>query len=132
MWWHIKSKENIFMYSNYCRHSLLCKKHFVCGCYELSMSINIVQCSLHKLKKTANRLVTRIHNSLLFPKWYSNITQPTTFSCYEFASDFQPWSNWGLSHGADCFFIIPEIIQTLKWHAHSDPLTNCPCDNCSQ
>lgn len=43
------------MYSNYCRHSLLCTKYFVCVrvyvCYELSMSINIVQCSLHKLKK---------------------------------------------------------------------------------
>lgn len=60
------------MYSNYCRHSLLCTKYFVCVrvyvCYELSMSINIVQCSLHKLKKKkkANRLVTRIQSFSAF------------------------------------------------------------------
>lgn len=38
------------MYSS-CRHSLRCTKYRVCECYELSMSINMVQCSLHKLKK---------------------------------------------------------------------------------
>lgn len=66
------------MYSNYCRHSLLCTKYFVCvrvcACYEISMSINIVQCSLHKLKKKANRLVTRIIKvSPLSLDRYSNI-----------------------------------------------------------
>lgn len=39
------------MYSNYCRHSLLCTKYFVCACYELLMSINIVQCSTQTEKK---------------------------------------------------------------------------------
>lgn len=73
------------MYSNYCRHSLLCTKILcVCVrvCNELSMSINMVQRSLHKQKKNyiyikkkkkANRLVTRIHTDSLFsPNRYSN------------------------------------------------------------
>lgn len=79
------------MYSNYCRHSLLCTKYFVCVrvyvCYELSMSINIVQCSLHKLKKKkkkANRLVTRIQSfSAFLIKLVFRHTQPTTFSSHE-------------------------------------------------
>lgn len=111
------------MYSNYCRHSLLCTKYFVYVCvrvcYELSMSINIVQCSLHKLNKRPTDLPQEFTNR------YSNIRslQPSPLT-KGFDSDFQLWSNWGLSHGADYFSLFLEIIQESKWHLYSDPLSN--------
>lgn len=78
------------------------------------MSITMVQCSIHKVKnKKANRLVTRIHKiSPLSPNWSSNIHDlqhlPLT---KDWTLDFQPRSNWGLSHGADYFSLTIRDIK---------------------
>lgn len=75
------------MYTNYCRHSLLCKKKYILcvNVYELSMSINIVQCSEHKRVKG---LVSRVHKAPpLSPKLsVTQLTQPTTYSCHTIGS----------------------------------------------
>lgn len=58
---------------------------FCVNVYELSMSINIVQCSLHKRVKG---LVSRVHKAPpLSPKLsVTQLTQPTTYSCHTIGS----------------------------------------------
>lgn len=71
------------MYSNYCRHSLLCTKYFVCACYELLMSINIVQCSTQTEKKGQQTLHKNPQSFSAFFKSVFKHTQPATSSCQE-------------------------------------------------
>lgn len=63
MWWHIKSKENIFIFQLLSPFFTLYKILYVCVCYELLMSINMVQWSRHKLKKKGQQTdkFTRVH-----------------------------------------------------------------------
>ena len=108
------------MYSNYCRHSLLCTKIFcacVRVCYELSMSINIVQCSVHELKNKANRLVTRIHKVSPLSSDL-NHTQPATFASHE--------RIWLCRDPTWCWllFITPRNHPTIKKNLCSDPLAS--------
>lgn len=89
------------MYSNYCRHSLLCTKYFVyvCGCVRVCVSVlgiinvnqYIVQCSLHKLKKRPTDLSQEFTVSLLALNRYSNIQKrPHSPLMKGFDADFQP------------------------------------------
>lgn len=68
------------MYSNYCRHSLLCTKICVCMCYELSMSINIVQSSTQTEKKANSH---NIHSLSDLSTLELKHTRPTTFSSHK-------------------------------------------------
>lgn len=71
------------MYSNYCRHSLLCKKKTIlCVCVRVCVlwiiNVNHYGAMLYtqsnKNKKKANRLVTRIHKISPFsPNWSLNL-----------------------------------------------------------
>lgn len=73
MWWHIKSKESIFMYSNYCRNSLLCTKYCMYCMFVCVLWIVNVNHYGAMLKTKANRLVTKTHKMSPFcPNWSSN------------------------------------------------------------
>lgn len=97
-----------------------------CVCVLWIINVNQYSAMLYtNWKKKANRLFTRIHKvSPLSSNRYSNIhnlQHPPVRKWFD--SDFPPWSNRGLSHGADYFSLSPRwIIWELKWHLHSDLL----------
>lgn len=82
------------MYSSYRHHSLLCINYCLyVYLYELSMSITMVQCSVHKVKNKGQETDTKTHQIL--------ITHSETKICnifQGFDTDVLLWSDWDLSH----------------------------------
>lgn len=120
------------MYSNYCRHSLLCTKYCacvrVCVCNELSMSINMVQWPLHKHKKTKKNekgQQTCHKNSHRFSVFSKSVFKQTqTLSAEGFHSWFPAVVQTGVCNVVLISFLYlrnnPRRTLTHKQHCPSD------------
>lgn len=129
------------MYSNYCRHSLLCTKIFcvrACVCVlRWSMSINVVQCSLHKLKtngqQTPQQSTKNSQKLLLIVFFFSNNLQRERIGLW-----FPAVIQQGFCHMVLITFHYPRnnprikkaslFRPTHKWHCPREyRLSDCHC-----
>lgn len=126
MWWHIKSKDiylcipvNVAIL--YSVQNIVCV--CMCVCYELSMSINMVQCSLHKLKNRPTDLSRDVTTFLIKSVFKQPQPQPEPN-----LKDFIQTSSWirlGFCHVVLIYFcIIRWIIPDLNWNLSSDTLAH--------
>lgn len=108
----------------------VCVWERVCVCYESLMSITMVQCSIKVKSKGQQTCYKKTHKMSPFcPNLVFLQTQSAASSSLNgFHSDFQSWSSWGLSHGADYASLSREMLRGFikkhkKKHPYSDVLT---------
>lgn len=105
----------------------------VCVYYELSMSINMVQWSLHKLKKKGQQTCHKnSHKFSAFSKSVFKTKQKHNLQHFPLTKDLTlisgrdpTWGEGGLSCGADYFCLSQEIIQEWNcWYLCLDSPTS--------
>lgn len=91
----------------------VCVWERVCVCYESLMSITMVQCSIKVKSKGQQTCYKKTHKMSPFcPNLVFLQTQSAASSSLNgFHSDFQSWSSWGLSHGADYASLSREMLR---------------------
>lgn len=91
----------------------VCVWERVCVRYESLMSITMVQCSIKVKSKGQQTCYKKTHKMSPFcPNLVFLQTQSAASSSLNgFHSDFQSWSSWGLSHGADYVSLSREMLR---------------------
>lgn len=146
MWWHIKIKRKyIYVFQLlspfFTLYKILCVL-YVCEresvSYESLMSITMVQCSIKVKSKGQQTCYKKTHKMSPFcPNLVFLQTQSAASSSLNgFHSDFQSWSTWGLSHGADYASLSREMLRRfIKKQKKKAPVFRCayrkhsPCDH---
>lgn len=111
------------MYSNYCRHSLLCTKYFVCVRVCVLWIINVNQYSAMLSKETEQKANRLVKNSQIGIQ---------TFAAYDLLlsrkdlTQISSCDPTGVCHMVLITLPFPgkNKIQELKRHLRSDPLSN--------